>query len=92
MEDPSLYFGLITSILFSAFFSGIEIAFISADMLHIEVMSKKGTFPAKVLSVFAANRSHFLATLLVGNNLSIVPHYTIDTVNNNRFDYCGIFA
>jgi len=41
-------------------------------MLHIEVMSKKGTFPAKVLSVFAANRSHFLATLLVGNNLSIV--------------------
>ncbi|MFT5639968.1 MAG: putative hemolysin [Cyclobacteriaceae bacterium] len=72
MEDPSLYFGLITSILFSAFFSGIEIAFISADMLHIEVMSKKGTFPAKVLSVFAANRSHFLATLLVGNNLSIV--------------------
>jgi len=72
MEDPSLYFGLITSILFSAFFSGIEIAFISADMLHIEVMSKKGTFNGKVLSVFTANRSHFLATLLVGNNLSIV--------------------
>lgn len=72
MEDPSLYFGIITCLLFSAFFSGIEIAFISADKLHIEVMSKNGTFSGKVLSRFATKRSSFLATMLVGNNLSIV--------------------
>ncbi|RED98857.1 hemolysin family protein [Marinoscillum furvescens] len=72
MEDPSLYIGIVTCLLFSAFFSGIEIAFISADKLHIEVMSKKGTFTGRVLSEFVTRRSHFLATTLVGNNLSIV--------------------
>ncbi|MEQ8583952.1 MAG: hemolysin family protein [Marinoscillum sp.] len=72
MEDPSLYLGILTCLLFSAFFSGIEIAFISADKLHIEVMSKKGSFTGRVLSEIVARRSSFLATMLVGNNLSIV--------------------
>ncbi|HCX24463.1 MAG: hemolysin [Flammeovirgaceae bacterium] len=72
MEDPSLYIGIIVCLLFSAFFSGIEIAFISADKLHIEVMSKKGTFTGKILSEFVTKKSHFLATMLVGNNMSIV--------------------
>lgn len=72
MEDPSLYIGILVCLLFSAFFSGIEIAFISADKLHIEVMSKKGTFTGKILSEFVTKKSHFLATMLVGNNLSIV--------------------
>ena len=72
MEDPSLYIGILICLLFSAFFSGIEIAFISADKLHIEVMSKKGTFTGKILSEFVTKKSHFLATMLVGNNLSIV--------------------
>lgn len=72
MEDPSLYIGILICLLFSAFFSGIEIAFISADKLHIEVMSKKGRFTGRILSEFVSRRSHFLATTLVGNNLSIV--------------------
>lgn len=72
MEDPSLYMGIFICLLFSAFFSGIEIAFISADKLHIEVMSKKGTFTGKILAEFVTKKSHFLATMLVGNNLSIV--------------------
>lgn len=72
MEDPSLYIGIITCLLFSAFFSGTEIAFVSADKLHIEVMNKQGAFTGKVLSMFMTKRSHFLATMLVGNNLSIV--------------------
>lgn len=64
--------GIFVCLLFSAFFSGIEIAFISADKLHIEVMSKKGTFTGKILSEFVTKKSHFLATMLVGNNMSIV--------------------
>lgn len=72
MEDPSLYIGIIGCLLFSAFFSGIEIAFISADKLHIEVMSKKGTITGKKLSEFVTHKSRFLATLLIGNNMSIV--------------------
>ncbi len=72
MEDPSLYLGIVVSLLFSALFSGIEIAFISADKLHLEVLSKKGIISAKLLSGFATKRSSFLATMLVGNNLSLV--------------------
>lgn len=72
MDDPSLYLGIIISLLFSAFFSGVEIAFISADKLHIEVMNKQGELSGKILSHFATKRSQFLATLLVGNNLSVV--------------------
>lgn len=72
MVDPSLYIGIVVCLGFSALFSGIEIAFISSDKLHIEVMSKKGILSGKVLSVFVSKRSQFLATTLVGNNLSIV--------------------
>ncbi|MEP0367781.1 MAG: hemolysin family protein [Cyclobacteriaceae bacterium] len=72
MEDPSLYYGIFFCLLFSAFFSGMEIAFISADKLHIELMNKRGKLAGKILSVFINKRSHFLATTLVGNNLAIV--------------------
>lgn len=72
MDDPSLYLGIITCLLFSAFFSGVEIAFIAADKLHIEVMSKKGQFAGNILSEFVSKKTSFLATMLVGNNLSIV--------------------
>ena len=72
MDDPSPYLGIIICLLLSAFFSGMEIAFISADKLHIEVMKKKGNISGKILSEFATRRAQFLATTLVGNNLTIV--------------------
>lgn len=72
MNDPSLYLGIFSCLLISAFFSGMEIAFISADKLHIELMNKRGEYAGKILSIFINKRSHFLATTLVGNNLAIV--------------------
>lgn len=72
MIETSIYLGIFFCLLFSAFFSGIEIAFISSDKLHIELMNKRGEFAGKVLSIFVKKRSHFLATTLVGNNLAIV--------------------
>ncbi len=72
MEDPSLFLGIFVCLLFSAFFSGMEIAFISADKLHIELMNKRGEIAGKILSIFINKRSQFLATTLVGNNLAIV--------------------
>lgn len=69
MDDPSPYLGIIITLFFSAFFSGIEIAFISSDKLHIELMRKQGSISGRILSFFSTNRSQFLATILVGNNL-----------------------
>lgn len=57
---------------FSAFFSGIEIAFISADKLHIELLNQKGSIAGRILSYFTKYRGRFIATTLVGNNLALV--------------------
>lgn len=72
MEDPFPYLVILTCLLFSAFFSGMEIAFISADKLHIEVLRKKGRLAGRILALFSNNQSQFLATMLVGNNIALV--------------------
>ena len=62
------------TILFSAFFSGLEIAFVSANKLHLELQFKKGVFPYKIVSFLTKHPSRFIATLLVGNNIAIVVY------------------
>lgn len=63
---------LISTILFSAIFSGLEIAFITADRMQMEIINKRGGLLAKVLGAFTASPSRFIATLLIGNNLALV--------------------
>ena len=65
---------ILLSILFSAFFSGLEIAFISANRLHIELQYKKGVFPYKITSFLTKHPARFIATLLVGNNIALVVY------------------
>ena len=62
----------VTSLLFSAFFSGMEIAFISSSKIKIELDNKKGEFSAKILSFFNRKPSWFIAAMLIGNNIAMV--------------------
>lgn len=70
MEYPIL--GIVLTLIFSAFFSGMEIAYISSNRLKIELDKSKGTLYGKILSIFYKNESHLLAMLLLGNNISLV--------------------
>ena len=66
-----LTFALITLTL-SAFFSGVEIAFISSNKIKLELDKNSGKFPANIISYFSKNDSDFITTMLVGNNIALV--------------------
>jgi len=70
--DPSVI--IICSIVFSAFFAGMEIAFISANKLLIELKNKQGSTYAQLLSPFVSNPSKFISTTLIGNNIGLVVY------------------
>jgi len=63
--------------LFSALFSGIEIAFISANRLKIELDHKKGIFSAKILALFLKQPAKFIGAMLLGNNIALVIYSII---------------
>ncbi|HBK71572.1 MAG TPA: hemolysin [Flavobacteriaceae bacterium] len=65
---------IIFSILLSAFFSGMEIAFISANKMHIELEKKKAGFLSKTLTKLTEKPSKFITTMLVGNNIALVVY------------------
>lgn len=63
---------IIIMLLLSAFFSGMEIAFVSSNRLKQELDLKRKILPARILSIFYTNPSRFIGALLLGNNIALV--------------------
>ncbi len=65
---------ILVSLLFSAFFSGTEIAYLQSNRLKIEIDKKQGILSARILSFFVRNESKFITMLLLGNNIALVVY------------------
>lgn len=62
------------ALLLSAFFSGMEIAFVSANKIHVEIEKKQEGFLSQILGRLTANPSKFIASMLIGNNIALVVY------------------
>ena len=65
---------IILCLILSAFFSGMEIAFVSSNKIYLEIEKKQDDFISKILTKLTKKPSKFIATMLVGNNVSMVVY------------------
>ena len=65
---------IILMLVFSAFFSGMEIAYVSSNKVYLEIQKQKKDLIARVLSVITLKPSKFIATMLIGNNIALVVY------------------
>ena len=68
------YLGIILAMVFSAFFSGVEMAFVSSNKLYFELKAKQNILSAKIIAHFNQSPSQFIGTMLIGNTLSLVAY------------------
>ena len=65
---------IVITLILSAFFSGMEIAYVSSNKIHIELEKKQGDFLGKILAKLTAKPSKYIATMLIGNNIALVVY------------------
>ena len=71
--DSNLIIALI-ALLFSAFFSGMEIAFVSSNKVRAEIEMSRGGIINRILNIYYSNREMFISTLLIGNNIANIVY------------------
>ncbi len=71
---------LLILLLFSAFFSGSEIAFIASNKLKLEVKARKNNLAAKSAHYFTHNPHNFFSTILLGNNVVNITFASISAI------------
>jgi CBS domain containing-hemolysin-like protein len=72
--EQSEVIAIIVSMIFSAFFSGVEMAFVSSNKLYFELKAKQNQLSAKIMANFNQQPSRFIGTMLIGNTLSLVAY------------------
>ena len=65
---------IILCLILAAFFSGMEIAFVSSNKIYLEIEKKQDNFVSKILTKLTEKPSLFIATMLVGNNVAVVVY------------------
>lgn len=69
-----VYVVILLALLFSAFFSGMEIAFVSVNRLQMAIKNQQGGVSAKILNHFAKKPAWFISSMLMGNNITVVVY------------------
>ena len=80
---------IILCLILCAFFSGMEIAYVSSNKIYLEIEKKQDTFLSRILTKITEKPSKFIATMLVGNNVSLVVYgfFMGDLITHKIFDW-----
>ena len=78
---------IVASLIFSAFFSGMEIAYVSSNKISIEIEKKNTGFISSIIKILTKKPSKFITTMLIGNNIALVIYgFSMGALLTREFD------